>query len=617
MEISPLSLDIDSIFFNSLDKYNPSNELLQVVKSIIDKSKINYRINRDRIYYVFSYDLETFPNEGWKIHISACYWDCVSILEITAKYCVDNHLNFKTYLDTNTVFHMNEKTTERSHSGKFITIYLRNESELKTHLESLKTLLSEYNGPYILTDRRYDGIVFYRYGLFRMTENAVIRNPNNNSEIFIDDHQPFYNLPAWINDPIPDDEIIEDDNDDILFHKRYQIEEVLRFTNAGGTYIALDTHSNSKVIIKEARPFTCQFGDKKDSIDLKKNELIILKKLNHIKSVPKIIDSFYEWEHFYIVVSFIEGKTIQEFAAQNNPLIIPNAKSDDLSKYYLDMLKILNKMLEITIEIHKKNIIIGDISDSNIMINNENIYLIDFDGSIDMSSSSNKYIFNTIKFNSLKSSDTDLYIKDYMLIGMLIYSMLINPVAPEIDPNFLGKIRIFLHEKYDLPKILTDALSNLVEGKYTDQNVQSLIDKIQRYLAMYNPDDSTEQNDVYYIYNELSETIKNHLTTDLDNLYSPLIKGKHLSFKYGQLGIIYTLQKYNLLTENTQHKILKYLLSTYKYDDLTINTGLSGFLLTLLEFDSKEIKQIIYNYLHSTIFPAIDSQIQSSKKLFL
>lgn len=612
MEISPLSLDTDSIFFNSLDQYNASDELLQIVKNIIEDYQINYRISRDRIYYVFSYDLETFPSEGWKIHISACYWDCDSILEKTAKYCIDNHLNFKIYLDKNTVFHMNAKTADRSHSGKFITIYMRNESDLILHLTNLKVLLSGYKGPYILTDRRYDGIIFYRYGLFRMNKNAIIKNPLNNSEIFIDDHQPFYNLPPWIRDPIPIEENTEDD--DLFFRKRYRIEEVLRFTNAGGTYLAHDTVSNSQVIIKEARPFTCQFGDKKDSIDLKNNELNILKKLENIDYVPKIIDSFFEWEHFYIVVSFFEGNTIKEFVAQNNPLILPNANNKNLTEYYLNMLKILRKILIITKDIHKKNIVIGDISDTNIIADGDNIYFIDFDGSIDTSDDSKKYIFNTIKFKSLNSSNTDLYTKDYMLIGILIFSMLINPVSSEIDSNFIDRIRIFLHEKYSFPKILTDALGNLVDGKYTDQNIQNLIDKIDRYLSIYNPNESTEYNDVYYLHNELSETIKKHLTSNLNNLYSPLIKGNHLSFKYGQLGIIYSLQKYNLLSEKQQMQILDYLIFAYKYEDLSLNTGLSGFILTLLEFDSKDVKKIIYNYLKTELFPALNTEINTQTK---
>lgn len=611
MEISPLSLDTDSIFFNPLDKYKASEELLQIVKTIIDDYQINYKISRDRIYYVFSYDLETFPNEGWKIHISACYWNCIPILEKTAEYCVHKHLNFKMYLDTKTVFHMNEKTANRSHSGKFITIYMSNESDLILHLMNLKTLLSEFDGPYILTDRRYHGIIFYRYGLFRMNKKAVIKNPENDSEIFIDDHQPFYHLPSWINDPIP----IKDDSDedDSLFHNRYLIEAALRFTNAGGTYLAHDSVSNSKVIIKEARPFTCQFGDKMDSVDLKNNEIEILKKLSDVEFVPNLIDSFFEWEHFYIVVNFIEGKTIKEFSSQNNPLIVPNT-NNNLSKYYYDMLIVLRETLVVTNNIHKNSIAIGDISDTNILFNGENIFLIDFDGSIDMTTNSKKYVFNTVKFNTYKSDKSNLYVKDYVLIGTLIYSMLINPVSPEIDDNFINRIGVFLHEKYSLPKILTDALSNLVSGKYSDKNIQSLIDKIDRYLTIYNPNISIEQNDIYYLQNELSHTIIKHMTTNLDTLYSPLIKGGHLSFKYGQLGIIYSLQKYHLLSKTEQFEIINYLLLNYKYEDLSINTGLSGFLLTLLEFDSKDVKETIYKYLETVLFPYINSEINMSTR---
>ena len=79
----------------------------------------------------------------------------------------------------------------------------------------------------------------------------------------------FFNLPYWISDPI--NEVEEEENDELL-NNRYDITEVLRYTNAGGTYVAIDTKNLENRIIKEARPYTCQFGDKKDSVYLKQNE---------------------------------------------------------------------------------------------------------------------------------------------------------------------------------------------------------------------------------------------------------------------------------------------------------------------------------------------------------
>ena len=147
MEISPILLDIDKIFYCPIQDYRPSDELRVICEAALSKINKDYKIVQDRIYYFCDINMFEFPSSGWKIHISACYWNCEQILKLVVEYCATNRLNFKFYADKKIVFRMNEKSVDRGSSGKFITIYIDEENLLLKHLKGLGNILSGIEGP--------------------------------------------------------------------------------------------------------------------------------------------------------------------------------------------------------------------------------------------------------------------------------------------------------------------------------------------------------------------------------------------------------------------------------------------------------------------------------------
>ena len=61
---------------------------------------------------------------------------------------------------------MNSKRWARQGAGKFITIYPFDEDQFVSVIEQLHQATRQFEGPYILSDRRYKDskVVFYRYG---------------------------------------------------------------------------------------------------------------------------------------------------------------------------------------------------------------------------------------------------------------------------------------------------------------------------------------------------------------------------------------------------------------------------------------------------------------------
>src|SRR6478735_4735766 len=63
------------------------------------------------------------PEQGWKIHVSACLDNARRVLTATWDHCIAHELHFK-FLNTPATFlTQNAKYADRGGSGKFITIY--------------------------------------------------------------------------------------------------------------------------------------------------------------------------------------------------------------------------------------------------------------------------------------------------------------------------------------------------------------------------------------------------------------------------------------------------------------------------------------------------------------
>ncbi|ONN27565.1 hypothetical protein XJ44_03315 [Thermosipho affectus] len=105
---------------------------------------------------------------------------------------------------------LNSKQFSRGSSGKFITIYPRDEKIFEKVLEDLHDKLYFEEGPYILSDRRYkeEGILYYRYGglkkhfMIDITGRKIPIIFAPNGQKIEDKRLPYYRTPYWVKDLI-------------------------------------------------------------------------------------------------------------------------------------------------------------------------------------------------------------------------------------------------------------------------------------------------------------------------------------------------------------------------------------------------------------------------------
>ena len=199
-----------------------------------------------------------------------------------------------------------------------------------------------------------------------------------------DKRHPFYALPEWVAEPFPTepDGISEDH---LLKDGRYKIESVIQFSNAGGVYIAKDTHSDKKVLIKEARPLANVQINGIDAVTQVLKEYRILEALKPYGIAPLPVDLFKDWEHLFLVEEFIEGISLRGFNASHSLALRIAPTAEDANSFFQLFRKLYSQIASMIATVHDLGIVLTDLSHNNILVGDEanSVRLIDFDAAFE------------------------------------------------------------------------------------------------------------------------------------------------------------------------------------------------------------------------------------------
>lgn len=322
----PETIVSSNSYYEPIDYYDPKVPYSNRVQAALPSF---WRLKRNGVWVHAIPPQSRLPLQGWKIHVSANLDNADEILDKVTETCQTDKVTFKFLLDDFALRMCNSKNMSRGSSGKFITIYPNDGSQFEALLEQLYDKLSGFEGAYILSDTRFKDckVLYYRYGGFSRIESANQNGDNQlhvvapDGSLYPDKRSAYFDPPPWVDDPFPR-ETVDEQEEPTLKNGRYLVEEVLRFTNAGGVYKAIDQRTQEIVVIKEARPGTELESKGVDACSLRMREWDILCRLKALNVVPQPIDFFTDWEHTYLVESFVKGKTLWDFVVEKNSLSI-------------------------------------------------------------------------------------------------------------------------------------------------------------------------------------------------------------------------------------------------------------------------------------------------------
>ncbi|MBJ6759975.1 hypothetical protein JGU66_04315 [Myxococcaceae bacterium JPH2] len=468
----------DPEYFETLSRFPATSGYAELLKSLLPP---DWSVNRFDIFLQAGSERTILKPQGFKIHLSAPVAEAATLLQRVAPLCARAEVMFKIIAAPMLLRFLNSKRYSRNGSGKFITLYPKDEPTFLALIEQLYQATRDLTGPYILSDKRYrdSKVVFYRYGGFqRMYDlrvdgmrNLMVRKPDGT--YVQDDRLPYFQLPDWVKDPLPDPEP-EGDDDSGLLHGRYEVREALAFTNTGGVYKAVDRTTGATVVIKEARPYTEAWMGAELSVDATvalRHEHDILQRLDGLPFVPRALDMFQEWEHTFLVISHVGGTPLATLRANDDFIVMTDMDDPErVLRFCVTWRTLALQLLDAVDAIHARGILVGDISPGNVLLDRDTgaLGLIDFEAALAQGGTSP---FSAQWFNpgfrnpsrrqahALESSD------DFYACGMLLYN-LVCPIQNLFELDKAQPVfRVLDHFiEGGLPSPIKDIIQSLLEG---------------------------------------------------------------------------------------------------------------------------------------------------------
>ncbi len=558
-------LDSDVLFYEpNYRHYRPSDELIVVVRNVIDSSVDLWSVHREDTWTHVMPTLEDgsqsvdLPEQGWKIHVSATPINCVDVLRVASLLLVKRRVNFKFANDIATLRMMTSKRWSRGGSGKFMTIYPAHYDEFLSIIDLINVALVDKDGPYILSDKRYrdSKCVYYRYGgivpnyrlHFAGRSIPVLISPSG--ECLPDQRNAYFALPEWVSDPFPSDEP-DDDPASTLSNGRYRLTKALAFSNTGGVYLGIDEDSGEQVVVKEARPFI-EFGKNgEDATSRLATEAKVLEHLGPLKTAPRLRDRFWDWENFYLVEEYIEGADIRVFMLDNTPLVKVFPCDEDARSFYDRYILVIRNLLSAVRKIHASGVVVGDLSPANILIERDtyDVRIIDLEGAFRPDADAQCDLYTQgFRQSRPRKSEISTPSDDIYAIGVIMMYC-IFPIAA------LAYIRGDVFSAV-LPVLVTDAglgnshvvevATGLIDGSLSlDDAATRLSEPVGLSAPSYRPSPALTSANVNKVVDSLAAFVCSNARLTNDYELFPLDPFGQLTnplgFGFGSCGIMYAL----------------------------------------------------------------------------
>ncbi|ANY09412.1 class III lanthionine synthetase LanKC [Pseudonocardia sp. HH130630-07] len=318
------------------------------------------------------------PDQGWKIHVSALLDNAERVLAAVAAHCVATGTPFKHLRSRRVLLSGNAKDADRASSGKFVTVYPRDDADLAGLLAGLAPLLAGEQGPRILSDLRIgDGPLHVRYGGFRHlwcddTDGArvpAVRRPDG--ALVPDRRLPRFVVPDWVDVPgclVPHRDATVTGGSALPF----TVTSAVRFSNAGGIYRAVPGPGTpaaglgGTVVLKEARPDAGWDASGRDAVARLAHEHAMLRRLSGIPGLPRSGEIVVAGGHHFLPLETMPGSTLSTWVARNLPAQDHDAAAG--AGYARRATAVADRIDAVVAAVHARGIAIRDLNPDNVLV---------------------------------------------------------------------------------------------------------------------------------------------------------------------------------------------------------------------------------------------------------
>ncbi|MCX2733883.1 class III lanthionine synthetase LanKC [Saccharopolyspora sp. NFXS83] len=403
------------------------------------------------------------PEQGWKVHVSATIDNAERVLRVVGDHCLRNRVAFKHLRDQAVLLVRNSKYAPRSGSGKFITAYPVDDDHLRTILVELSAALAGEPGPYILSDLRYGaGPLYVRFGGFeqRWAELGGSRVPaveRPDGVLVPDVRGPGFSVPEWVRLPeFLEPHLAARKNGDPA-QLPYRVTSSLHFSNGGGVYRATRESDGADVVLKEARPHAGLDRDGTDAPARLRREHEVLRHLSGIEGVPEAHELFPVWEHTFLAMEPMPGRSLGSWLARNYPLTRRHVTAGELARYADRALALLDRVRDLIDQVHGRGVVFGDLHPLNVLVDeDDSVALVDFEmASLDLAPP--RPALGAPGFRAPPGT-TGPDVDRHALAALALWLFLpLNPLL-ELAPGKLDALITVVRRRFDLPAEYGEAL---------------------------------------------------------------------------------------------------------------------------------------------------------------
>ncbi|WP_130797173.1 class III lanthionine synthetase LanKC [Streptomyces otsuchiensis] len=469
-------------WFENAGRRPAGHEHLLVYRSLVPGT---WQVSR-RGYWIITQPPGVPPvAQGWKLHVSATSATSTDILRAALPVLRDARVHFKFLMDPVAMREHNDKLVSRGASGKFITVYPADEEEFRAVGDALTRALDGFDGPHILSDRRYPGsrVVFYRYGGFTTISRVM---PDGNRELLIrtpegepvpDVRHPYFHTPDWVSDPFRNDSVPAAEETGgtearriTLAQGRFTVTGAMQFSNRGGLYRAEDNETGADVLLREARPGVQVGPDGLDAAEVLRHEFDILTELADTGHFVRPVACFTEGEHTFVAEEFIEGSHVGLLNTTHNPLYTLELTPEKLTDYYDRFRGLWLQIAEAIAACHERGIVLGDLSPTNIMVTpDDRVRIIDMeaafheDAPLGAASGSGVFTPGMVTRRARRARRGDRATDYYALGGIMLGGVVLCHQSDIIDPTIPRRVFAAAAAELNLPADLVALITELYD----------------------------------------------------------------------------------------------------------------------------------------------------------
>ncbi|MFD8483645.1 class III lanthionine synthetase LanKC [Kitasatospora sp. NPDC059673] len=327
------------------------------------------------------------PEQGWKIHVSACLDNAPWILDVVRAHCFEHGVAFKFLRSPALVQTQNAKYASRGSSGKFMTLYPADEAQLERCLTGLDDALAGAPGPYILSDLRWrKGPLYLRYGAFteqwcRNEEGELVLALREPSGVLRPDvRRAAFDLPKWAPVPAVLAGTVAGAGRSSVDEFPFTVERALHFSNGGGIYLARPAGGGEQVVLKEGRPYAGLDQRGEDAVRRLVREQRTLEALAGLDAVPAVLGDLTAWEHRFLVQEYVAGEGLHHWFGRRYPLVHPEADEAAVAAYREEATAVLDAVERALRAIHGRGIVFGDLHPRNLIVREDgSVVFVDFE----------------------------------------------------------------------------------------------------------------------------------------------------------------------------------------------------------------------------------------------